>query len=211
MSPLPARFTARWKAASSRQPYDDAVCWHLLLGGDPGVRATAAEARRRLGRFSGLHWTPPEWLHVTVLRAGTAGQVTAAELEKMIAAAQDALAGVPPVTVKLERLLYHPEAIALGVQPGPALHPVLAAAGDATRGVLGESAADNGDAWAPHLTLCYSTADQPAAPLIASLGKALPAREVTIGELSLVVQHGPERSWDWRVAGTARLHGAPSS
>ena len=56
----------------SRPSYDDAVCWHLLLGGDAGVRAAAADARQRLARFTGLHMTPPQWLHVTVLRAGTA-------------------------------------------------------------------------------------------------------------------------------------------
>jgi hypothetical protein len=40
------------------------------------------------------------------------------------------------------------------------------------------------------------------------LGKALPGREVTIDRLSLVLQHGPEQLWDWRIAGTARMLGA---
>ena len=31
--------------------------------------------------------------------------------------------------------------------------------------------------------------------------------EVTIGEMSLVVQDGPEDLWNWRVAGSARLLG----
>ena len=62
--------------------------------------------------------------------------------------------------------------------------------------------------WTPHLTLCYSTGEQPAAPVIAALGKALPPCAVTIDQLSLVVQNGPEQLWDWRVVGTARLLGA---
>ena len=45
----------------------------------------------------------------------------------MLARAQAALARTPPVTVTLERVLYHPEAIALGVSPADALAPVLAA------------------------------------------------------------------------------------
>jgi hypothetical protein len=111
----------------------------------------------------------------------------------------------------VERVLYHPEAIAIKVSPASALAPVLSAARDATREVLGASAAEDGKEWAPHLTLRYSAGEQPAAPVIAELGTALPAREVTIGDMSLVVQDGPEQSWNWRVAGTARLLGGPGS
>lgn len=50
----------------------------------------------------------------------------------------------------------------------------------------------------PHMTLCYSTGKQPAAPVIAELGKTLPTLNVTIRELSLVVQDGPEDLWNWR-------------
>jgi hypothetical protein len=57
----------------------------------------------------------------------------------------------------------------------------------------------------PHLTLCYTASQQPAAPIIAALGKSLPARKVTIGTVSLVIQHGPALSWDWRPVGTAHI------
>jgi 2'-5' RNA ligase len=127
---------------------------------------------------------------------------------RMLDRAQAALAGTPPVTVTLERVFYHPEAIALGVSPKDALAPVLAAAQAATREATGS--APLGENWVPHLTLCYSTGEQPTAPVIAELGKVLPAREVTIDTLSLVVQDGPERLWNWRVAGTADLLGEPS-
>jgi 2'-5' RNA ligase len=207
MSPLPVRFTGRW-GNQSRLSYDDAVCWHVLLGGDAAVRAAAATARQRLARFAGLHMTPREWLHVTVLRAGTAGTVTRGDMGRMLARAQACLAGTAPVTVTLERVLYHPEAIVLGVSPGLALAPVLAAARTATREVLGADAGDvEGSGFVPHMTLCYSTAEQPAAPVITELGRALPPCEVTIGELSLVVQEGPEDGWNWRVAGTVQLLG----
>ena len=59
------------------------------------------------------------------------------------------------------------------------------------------------------MTLCYSTSEQPAAPVIAELGTALPACDVTIDTMSLVVQDGPERLWNWRIAGTVRLLGQP--
>jgi 2'-5' RNA ligase len=209
MSPLPVRFTGRWDNPS-RPSYENAVCWHLLLGGNAAVRATAETARQRLSRFTGLHMTPPQWLHVTVLRAGNADRVTEDDMSSMLATAQADLARAAPVTVTLQHVFYHPEAIALRVSPGTALAPVLAAARTATREVLGADAGD-GDDWVPHMTLCYSTTEQPAAPVIASLGKTLPACEVTVGEMSLVVQDGAEDQWNWRVAGTTRLLGAPAA
>jgi 2'-5' RNA ligase len=208
MSPLPVQFTSRW-GNRSRPSYDDAVCWHLLLGGHPAARDAAAAARQRLARFESLHMTPSQWLHVTVLRAGRADTVTRADMDRMLARAQAELAQTAPVTVTLQRVFYHPEAIGLIVSPASALAPVLAAARTATRAVLGADAGDD-EGWAPHLTLCYSTADQPAAPVIAELGKALPAFAVTISDMSLVVQDGPEDLWNWRVAGSARLPGRGS-
>jgi hypothetical protein len=191
------------------------VCWHLLLGDHAAVRAAAAVAQQQLARFPGFHMTPPQWLHVTVLRADAAGLVTQDAMSRMLARAQVELARTAPVAVTLQRVFYHPEAIALNVSPGAALAPVLAAARTATQ-VLGASAGDGeeDDEWLPHLTLCYSTAEQPAAPVIAELGKTIPACEATIEKVSLVVQDGPEDQWNWRVAGTARLlggRGAPGA
>lgn len=206
MSPLPVQFTDRW-GDRARVSYDDAVCWHLLLGGHAGVRAMAVDAQRRLARFGGLHMTPPQWLHVTVLRLGTIRQVPLGGVEQVLARAQAALAEMPPVTVRLERVLYHPEGIALGVSPAGALAPVLAAVRTATSDALVADA--SGENWAPHMTLCYSTGEQAAGPVIAELGRALPACEVTIDTMSLVIQDGPERLWNWRVAGTVRLAGEP--
>jgi hypothetical protein len=58
------------------------------------------------------------------------------------------------------------------------------------------------------VTLCYSTSHQPAAPIIAALGKSLPPCEVTIDTLTLVIQHGPPLSWNWRPVGTIYLGSA---
>jgi hypothetical protein len=113
----------------------------------------------------------------------------------------------PTAAVKLGRVLYSPEGIALGISPASALSPVLAAAQAATREVTGASggAEDLGSGWTPHVTVCYSTGEQPAVPVITDIGTAIPACEFTIDRLSLVVQNGPEQLWDWWVAGTARL------
>lgn len=206
MSPLPAHFTDRWRDRTGEPSFEDAVCWHVLLGEQAAVREVAADARHRLAGFGGLHWTPMRWLHMTVLLAGPAADIGQDARQEMVATARSRLAATAPVTVTLSRVFYHPEAIVLGVSPASALSPVFDAAQAATRDVTGSSG--DTSAWTPHLTLCYSTSGQPAAPIIAALGKSLPPCEVTIDTLSLVVQNGPELLWDWQRVGDARLLGA---
>ena len=208
MSPLPARFTDRWGDHREAPSFQDAVCWHLLLGDQAPVRALARDAQQRLARFSGLHWTPLRWLHVTVFLAGSATEITEGSMNEMLGRARLLLSGTAPVTVTLRRVLYHPEGIALGVAPAGALSPVFEAAQAATREVTGVAAQSPASSWLPHMTLCYSTSRQPAAPVIAALGRELPGCELTIDKLSLVIQRGPELLWDWRPVGTAALPGA---
>jgi hypothetical protein len=37
------------------------------------------------------------------------------------------------------------------------------------------------------------------------LGTRLPGCDIDISALSLVIQHGPERAWDWSIVSTIRL------
>ncbi len=58
MSTLPGQFTDRCAERPGAQPFQDAVCWHVLLGGQPAVRSIPGNAQRRLTGFGGLHMTP---------------------------------------------------------------------------------------------------------------------------------------------------------
>ena len=207
MSPLPVRFIDRWGDRREAVSFQDAVCWHLLLGGQPPVRSVVRDAQQRLAEFGGLHMTPLRWLHITVLLAGSAGEMTQDQTNEMLASARALLLGTPPVAVALKRVIYHPEGIALAVSPEGALDPLFEAAQAATSEVTGIAAENPRPAWMPHLTLCYSTGQQLAAPVIAALGRELPSCEVTIDKLSLVIQRGPELLWDWRPIGAADLLG----
>lgn len=90
------------------------------------------------------------------------------------------------------------------------MRPVLEAVQSATRKVTGKDGFVNGGSasdWIPHITLCYSTGRQPAEPIITTLGKRLGIWDITVDALSLVVQWGPERLWDWEPVGTISLMG----
>ncbi|GAB3156183.1 hypothetical protein GCM10027161_62470 [Microbispora hainanensis] len=115
----------------------------------------------------------------------------------LIAEARKRLADVQPVTVTLGRVLYHPEAIALAVRPAEALAPMLDAVRAATRAAVGHDGTLDTNPWAPHVTVAYSSAEQPAEPVITALGRHLPDCDVTIDHISLVLQDGPEHLWNW--------------
>jgi 2'-5' RNA ligase len=188
----------RWENRSEPRPGQGLLYWHILLGHDPDVQAIAATGRERLASFSGLHFTPQQWLHVTILVAGLAENFDASGIESMIEIAAGSLAGIRPVVVSLGRVLYHPEAIVLRVLPDGALYPVYAAVRDAARVVGGKDMAGEHHSWFPHITLAYSTSTQDARPIIDALGRRLPDCEVTIDRINLVIQDGPERIWNGR-------------
>jgi hypothetical protein len=203
----------RWQNRTDPRPDLGMVYWHLLLGDDSQVCAMALYAQRRLAAFRDLHMTPLRWLHITLLVAGSTEEIDPDAMRDMLRYAGESLSQMPPATVALGRLIYHPEAIMLAVTPGHVLHPILDAAQSATRKVTGRDGVVNGGStvgWTPHITLCYSTARQSAEPIIATLGKRLPTYEIMIDALSLVVQRGAERLWDWHPVGTIELGPPPA-
>jgi 2'-5' RNA ligase len=183
------------------------VYWHLLLNEYHQVRVAAKELQGSISHFNGFHMTPEKWLHVTTLIAGSTDEVSAGQMKVMISEAQKELAEVEPIPVTFGRILYHPEAIMLGVKSEHGLEPILIAVQRATRMATGKNGAISGSLpqWTPHATVSYSTAEQPAEPIISMLGTEVPPCDVTINAVSLIIQWGPERLWNWEVIGTARL------
>jgi 2'-5' RNA ligase len=202
---LPELMTDRWARRADPSPGERTLYWHVLMRGYPEVADLARQAHDRLAPFNGLHITPPEWLHMTTHVAGPADKFSDQQMQHMTTVASDFLAGVPPVTVSLGKILYHPEAIMLAVTPVGDLTPIRGAALAATKAVASVEA-DEESGWTPHVTLCYSTTQQPAMPIIPALGKQLPARQIDIDAVSLVIQDGPERAWNWTTVRTIRLH-----
>ena len=212
MSPLPTQLRNRWADRAEPAAGEGTIYWHMLVGDHPEVREVARAAQASIGDVSGFHLTPLQWLHMTTLVVGSTNDVTHVQMTEMVSLANQELATTPPITVQLGRVLYHPEAIMLGTRPEGALAPILRATQTATRTVLGRDGQINsGTSWTPHMTLLYSTADQPAEPVISALGKEVAGCELTIDRVTLVIQHGAERLWDWQPVGAAHLQGQPAT
>jgi 2'-5' RNA ligase len=201
---LPERMTDRWQNRPEPAQGGGAVSWHMLMRDYPEVVDLARQAQQRLAGFDGLHMTPLDWLHITTLLAGPAADFPAHKLRQLTDTAADLLASTPAAAVTLGQVLYHPEAIMLDVTRAETLTPIYHAARLATHQVTGEHAPEP-VRWRPHITICYSTSSQPAKPIIDALGTRLPRCDIGISALSLVIQHGPERAWDWSIFSTIRL------
>ena len=205
MSPLPARMADRWQARTEPGPGEAQLYWHILMRDQPQVRALAAVARQRLAGFSGLHFTPEQWLHLSVLRVGLSTDFLPSDIDTMVSQASHLLKSTPPVTFTLGQVLYHPEAITLGIRPEDALDAVSAAIRQATASTLASPTDATTSLWIPHVTVAYSTQDQAAEPIIAALGRELPVCSAAIDTIYLVAQHGAERAWNWQPVATISL------
>ena len=207
MSPIPAETRDRWSNRAELDSSKGAIYWHILFRDYPAVRATAREAQARLAPFRDLHMTPEEWLHATALVAGTTEDISSEYLDQMLSEARQHLSGIQPISVTISRVLYHPEAIMLGFTPEGALDPIHHAVRQATLTVTGRTGDITGPAerWTPHITISYSTGRQPMAPIAGALGREVPRCDITVRAVSLVIQWGPERHWNWQPVGTAHL------
>ncbi|MDQ6946930.1 MAG: 2'-5' RNA ligase family protein [Actinomycetota bacterium] len=180
----------------------------MLFHDQPLVRELAAKAQDRLVRLPGLDMVPIQWLHLTTYIVGFVDEIPEAKIDAMVAEARRLLTGIPPIPVSLGRVFYHPEAVTLPVEPIGVLDPVLDAvrAASDSAGCAGHT---DTNPWRPHISIAYSNSVFPAAPIIAALGRSLPAVKVTTRSVSLVAQAQVGRTWQWRPVTEVPFLGQP--
>lgn len=206
---VPTAMRDRWRDRAEPPVGRGTVYWHVLMRDHPRVVGAADEVQDRLVDFSGLHRTPREWFHMTVYVPGPAEEIGPDQLRALLSRTQGAVRGIRPVPVTTSKILYHPEAIMLAIEPADQLRSVAQAVAKATQEVVGpqQRAAERIASWVPHVTVAYSTAVQNSAPIVDAVGTCMPPRTALIERMSLVIQWGPERDWDWEVVGEIRLGG----
>lgn len=206
MSPLPAQMTNHWWQRPGCAPGRELYHWHMLFRDQPKVQELAAFAHEKLAGQEGLDMIDMPWLHMTTYVVGFADEVPDSAVDAMTAGARERLSQVAPVPVSLGRVFYASNAIVLPVEPPGALTPVLDAVRAAARAAGCEGRTDT-DPWLPHVSVAYSNATIPAAPIIAALGRSLPQTEIVIRSISLVAQTQVGRSWQWRPVAEVLLSG----
>jgi 2'-5' RNA ligase len=195
--PLPTQMADHWWRRPGRVPGRMLYHWHMLFHDQPEVQRLARLGQRKLDGLPELDMVPIDWLHLTMLIAGFADEVTDDQVTAMTAEARASLPTLAPVPVTLGRVVYHPEAVVLAVEPLDALSGVLQAVRASTLAAGIDGHTDT-EPWLPHISIAYSHGCGPAAPVIAALGRRLPETRITVSSVSLVAQTQAGRSWQWQ-------------
>jgi hypothetical protein len=128
---------SRWERRTDLNHGHGQLYWHILLGSQPQVRALASMVQEKLASFTGLHFTPLKWLHITAFTPGPTIRLTPDGIEDLVTGTCRLTSHVSPITIRLGKILYHPEAIALDMQPLGVLDPAQKAVRQATESIAG--------------------------------------------------------------------------
>jgi 2'-5' RNA ligase len=205
MSPLPERMTDHWWWRPGVRPSRRLYVWHILLDDQPDVLALARQCQALLADVPGLDLVPAPWLHMTTQIVGFADEIDDAEVDAMCESAAKRLQRLEPVPVTLGRVLFHSEAVMLGVRSSRALDSVRESVRDAVAGAVRVHQLADAPDWTPHVTVAYSNRKAPAAPVIEAMRHAPPAADVEIREVSFVSQERVGRSYRWNRVATVPL------
>lgn len=197
MSPMPERMRDHWWWRPGVRPGRRLLVWHILVDDQPGVHALAGKCRGQLAHLPGLDLVPTEWLHITTQIIGFADEISTAEITAMTASAAKHLQVLSPVTVGLQRVLFHDEGVALGIHPPRALDAVRAGIRDAiAKEVAVHQLADEPD-WTPHLSVAYSNSDGSATPIIEALTPRPGPCPLAVRDVQLVAQERVDHLYRW--------------
>ncbi|MFH8411018.1 2'-5' RNA ligase family protein [Streptomyces sp. NPDC018019] len=157
----------------------------------------AAAYRTALAGVGGLDLVPDRWLHLTTQGIGFADTVPAAEVQAVLAAPADRLAALAPFDLTLHRPEITPEAIRWEAAPAGPPTAVRTALRDAIRTARG-TVDESDDGFAPHISIAYSNATGPAAPVQAALDTVAAAPATAhIDHVELIVLNRDRRMYEW--------------
>ena len=181
--------------------------WHLTFDGRAGLHQLVAQYQSALAGIAGLDLIPHRWLHVTMQGVGHVDQVDDHQIDRLVAAVRARLADLDPVLIRFHRPVVRPEAIALPALPASEVNRLRDAIRAALAEVLGAAnVPESSLGYQPHLSLAYSSGEQPAAPVIAALDtvSAQPV-ELEVTEASLIVQHRDDKMYEWATRARAPI------
>ncbi|MFK0297216.1 2'-5' RNA ligase family protein [Streptomyces sp. NPDC090442] len=172
------------------------LTFHLTFQLSPGLHRLAAEYRAALADLGGLDPVPDASLHMTLQGLNFADRVSGDDLRAVLSAAQSRLARFPAFDLRVHRPEITPEAIRWEATPSGPPAAVRAALRDAI-GTVWDTVPEPAE-FAPHITIAYSNATGPAAPVRAALDAVTtdPAT-VHVDQVELIVLNRDRRMYEW--------------
>jgi hypothetical protein len=179
--------------------------WHVTFADVPAVQELAAAARARLTGLDGIDPVPGRWLHLTTQDVGFTDEITDAELAAIIGAVSARLAVVEPIPVTIGPARVASEGIVCWVAPDNALTPMRDAIRAAIADVWGLQRVPDGPAWAPHVSIAYSSADGPADPFEAALDGEDAVACMTVDAVTLIRLGRDRHVYEWETLASVPL------
>jgi 2'-5' RNA ligase len=183
----------------SRPAWSDgarAYYWLLAFRDVPVLNDLALHCQKELSPL-GLDPVPSDWLHVTLARVGSPGDVDTAQLRQLVEKTTTMVPG--DFAVRATPLAGSRGAVRLTLSPWEPLvrlHAALVAAGSAA----GLEVKKPTSAFRPHLSLAYNNRRREAAPVIQAVTslRSLPPVELIVTDVQLVElrRRGTEYRWE---------------
>ncbi|GAA1799275.1 2'-5' RNA ligase family protein [Planosporangium flavigriseum] len=181
--------------------------WHITFDGQPEVTKLAEQYRAVLTGQPMLDIIPTQWLHLTMQGIGFVDQVDRDQVDAIVAAAQERCAVLAPMELTLGAPHVDPESIQIAVEPAEPVRQLRAAIRAAIADVWGPvRVPEPAEPYTPHMSLAYTNADGPAAPLVEALA-AVPtlSATATIDSCQLIVLNRDEGMYMWETFATVPL------
>lgn len=187
--------------------------WHITLADQPGARQLVDGYAPVLASLPMLDPVPLRWLHLTLQGVGFSDEVSAADVEQIVSAAQGHCAALAPFTVTIGSAHVDPETIQMPVRPVEPLSELRRAIRYAIADVWGEDdVPEPEDGFRPHVSLGYSNSAGPAEPVAEGLAAhdALTA-DISVPAVSLINLNRDSKAYEWTKVATVSLANASAA
>ncbi|MDG4795475.1 2'-5' RNA ligase family protein [Micromonospora sp. WMMD1082] len=181
--------------------------WHLTFDHQRHLHHLVTGLQQHLA-LPGLDLVPVDGLHLTMQGLGFTDDVSDDDVDAIVAEAQRRCAGLPPLELTLGPVDPDAEGIGLLVAPWEPVEQARAAIRDAIAAVW-PTVPEPATGFRPHVTIAYSGAPAPTAPIRARLAdlRHLPPARATISAATLIALRREHRVYGWTTVATAPLHG----
>lgn len=155
---------------------------------------------------------PVRWLHLTMQGIGFTDEVDRADVDAIVAAARDHCAELAPFAITLGPAQVDPEALMLPVRPAEPVARLRSTIRAVIADVRGAGhVPEDLDDFRPHVSLAYSNAAGPAAPIAQRLtARLVTSAETTVRRATLIDLNRDHRVYQWTDIATAEL-GTPTA
>lgn len=207
MTDNPARMRDHWWWRPGWRPGRRMYTWHFTFNGQTALHDLVTAYQERLTGLDGLDPIPLEWLHLTTQGLGFVDETTQEDVAAVVEDARRRLVDVPPVMLEIGPATIDPEVIRLKVHPVEELLPVRRALREAIAAVRGPDMVMEPEQWHPHVSVAYSNAEGPMAPLADTIADELPPARVRISEVHLIRLGRDEHQYTWTTEARVPLAG----